>query len=89
MASSEPDAQLAVHEIIFLTSEALRVCGILLQPFMPERSARMLDVLGVEEGLGSRGFQAAQYGADTNFGIPRVPIGKGREGVLFAALTEV
>lgn len=36
-----------VHDISVLTLETLRVCGILLQPFMPTKSSQLLDALGV------------------------------------------
>ncbi|KAI9652151.1 MAG: methionyl-tRNA synthetase [Alyxoria varia] len=37
-----------LNTVIFLCAECLRICGILLQPFMPDRAARLLDMLGVE-----------------------------------------
>ena len=37
-----------LHTVIFMCAESLRISGILLQPFMPDRAARLLDMLGVE-----------------------------------------
>ncbi|BGP14022.1 hypothetical protein JCM10213_005607 [Rhodosporidiobolus nylandii] len=35
------------HRALFFGSESLRLVGILLQPFMPEKAAQLLDMLGV------------------------------------------
>ncbi|KAH8096607.1 tRNA synthetases class I (M)-domain-containing protein [Cristinia sonorae] len=39
----------AVHGVHVLTLECLRVCGTLLQPFMPAKSTQLLDALGIPE----------------------------------------
>jgi len=39
----------AVHDIHVLTLECLRVCGTLLQPFMPSKSNLLLGALGIPE----------------------------------------
>jgi methionyl-tRNA synthetase len=44
LASASPSD---VHSALFFGSESLRLAGILLQPFMPEKSMQMLDTLGV------------------------------------------
>ena len=36
-----------VEQAIALSSEALRICGVVLQPFMPTKAAELLDSLGV------------------------------------------
>ena len=35
--------------VLYVTAEVLRRCAILLQPFVPESAARLLDILGVAE----------------------------------------
>lgn len=48
--------------------ESARIAGILLQPFIPEKSSQLLDVLGVDTALEARNFAAASYGADQSYG---------------------
>ena len=36
---------------IYMCAESLRICGILLQPYMPEKMKQLLDTLG-----GIRGY---------------------------------
>ncbi|KAI0650852.1 tRNA synthetases class I (M)-domain-containing protein [Trametes meyenii] len=68
-AKDTPPAVAAdVQALVF---EALRECGILLQPFMPEKAALLLDSLGVSEGQRTI--------ADAAFGKPG--IGDVRPGV--------
>ena len=67
-------------EIIYLCSEALRICGILLQPFMPNSSRKLLDMLGVD--LYARTFDYAVFEADKDYGVPHIPL-QGEDGVLF------
>ncbi|KAL8773159.1 MAG: hypothetical protein Q9209_001835 [Squamulea sp. 1 TL-2023] len=73
-----------VDSIIYLCAEAIRICGILLQPVMPQRMKHLLDLIGVEEGR--RMFKDAVVGADREYGVPMVAVGKGREGVVFPPL---
>ena len=73
-----------VDSIIYLCAESIRICGILLQPVMPQRMKHLLDLMGVDEG--SRMFQHAVLGVDREYGTPLVDIGKGREGVVFPPL---
>ncbi|GAA5920182.1 hypothetical protein JCM1841_006632 [Sporobolomyces salmonicolor] len=37
-----------VHRALFFGSESLRIVGILLQPFMPDKSSQLLEALGVD-----------------------------------------
>ncbi|KAI0883196.1 tRNA synthetases class I (M)-domain-containing protein [Annulohypoxylon maeteangense] len=74
----------ALNQIVFHTSEALRVVGILLQPFIPEKSKRLLDVLGVSPDR--RTFEFAKLHADNDYGTSFVPIVKGAQGSLFPPL---
>lgn len=54
-----------VHRALYYSSEALRIAGILLRPFMPTKSIELLEGLGVE----GRGWADAQVGS----GGVRVP----------------
>ncbi|KAL8787835.1 MAG: hypothetical protein Q9213_002022 [Squamulea squamosa] len=73
-----------VDSIIYLSAESIRICGILLQPVMPQRMKHLLDLMGVDEGR--RMFKDAVVGADREYGVPMVDVGKGREGVVFPPL---
>ncbi|KAI4259326.1 MAG: hypothetical protein L6R42_004624 [Xanthoria sp. 1 TBL-2021] len=73
-----------VDSIIYLCAESIRICGILLQTVMPQRMKHLLNLMGVDEGR--RMFKDAVVGADREYGVPMVDIGKGREGVVFPPL---
>ncbi|TCD62957.1 methionyl-tRNA synthetase [Steccherinum ochraceum] len=62
-----------VHDIHVLTLECLRVCGILLQPFMPGKSGELLNALGVSTDRRSL--------ADAVFDVGRVELDKVIPGV--------
>ncbi|EFR01645.1 methionyl-tRNA synthetase [Nannizzia gypsea CBS 118893] len=85
-AATNPIAHDRLVGVIFNATESLRIAGILLQPFMPEKAKKLLDMLGVEEDLSKRSYAAAKYGADPDYGTPRVPLGKGQAGTLFPPL---
>ncbi|KAI1214649.1 tRNA synthetases class I (M)-domain-containing protein [Annulohypoxylon truncatum] len=70
-----------VNQIVFHAAETLRVAGILLQPFMPEKMSELLDVLGVS--IDRRTCQYAKLQVDYSYGTPFVPIVKGAAGSLF------
>jgi methionyl-tRNA synthetase len=55
-----------VDEIVFLTADSLRIVGILLQPFIPDKAARLLDMLGIEEKR--RTLEWIGAGSDASFG---------------------
>ena len=76
-----------LESIIYLCAESLRICGILLQPYMPLKMKSLLDMLGVEPGR--RLFANAILGADDTYGtpLPGVSLGQGLEGVLFPPLS--
>lgn len=80
-----PKLQPELDKIIFLAAESLRIAGILLQPYMPNKASRLLDMLGVDEN--SRTFAHARSGRDSEYGTSKVPLGKGTQGVLFPPLT--
>ncbi|KAG0134460.1 methionyl-tRNA synthetase-like protein [Tuber indicum] len=79
---------------VYLSAEAVRIAGILLQPFMPGKMKELLDGLGVGEDR--RGFGYAVVGGDREYGAAVVRgEGKGeagkesaRMGVLFPPLDE-
>ncbi|KAH7077320.1 methionyl-tRNA synthetase-like protein [Paraphoma chrysanthemicola] len=73
-----------VDKIIFETAEALRMIGILLQPWMPNKANLLLDQLGVQQDR--RTFAWCQPGVDLEYGEPMVEIGAGHKGVLFPPL---
>ena len=37
-----------METVLYVTAEVLRIIGILIQPYVPQSAARLLDVLGVE-----------------------------------------
>ena len=73
-----------VDEIIFLCAESLRICGILLQPYMPSKMKKLLDMVGVSPE--ARGFANTLLGSDMNYGTAMVDPGRGLDGVLFPPL---
>ncbi|ERT02060.1 methionyl-tRNA synthetase [Sporothrix schenckii 1099-18] len=84
-ASSGNEAlRVRLDQSVYLTAEALRVVGILLQPVMPAKAAEVLDILGV--GHGRRSFDYAQLGTDGDYGLPMKPPGKSKDGGLFPPL---
>ncbi|KAL9942167.1 hypothetical protein ACHAQF_004452 [Verticillium nonalfalfae] len=56
----------ARNAIVFHAAEALRVAGVLLQPFMPGKMGEMLDILGVQPAR--RTFAHATFGGDVEYG---------------------
>lgn len=80
----DPEKQEQLDCVIYLCAESLRICGILLQPFMPAKMKQLLDMLGVAED--ARMYEDASLGNDEDFGEPKVEIGKEAE-VLFPPLT--
>lgn len=83
-AKVHPRDQVKLDRIVFLCAEALRVCGILLQPYMPGKMEMLLDMLGV--GRDARGFEKARYSGDLEYGTSTLGLGKGTTGVLFPPL---
>lgn len=72
---------MAVEQIIFFAAESVRVAGILLQPFIPEKSSELLDRLGVSSDR--RTFEHARLFADGAYGTPAIPLGEGAQSSLF------
>ncbi len=73
-----------IDDVIYLCAEALRICGILLQPYMPSKMGKLLDMLGVDPS--ARGLENATFQSDADYGTPNVDLGRGHEGVLFPPL---
>ncbi|KAK8197463.1 hypothetical protein HDK77DRAFT_19197 [Phyllosticta capitalensis] len=59
-----------VYRTIYHCAETLRITGIMLQPYMPEKMKTLLDVLGVAEER--RTLKDAYPGADQDYGVPIV-----------------
>lgn len=85
LAKSDPErrpdesVQDELKTCIFLTVESLRITGILLQPFMPEKANELLNMLGV--GLERRSYEWATVGLDDQYGE-----GNGKNRTLFPPL---
>ncbi|KAI8935888.1 hypothetical protein NX059_007401 [Plenodomus lindquistii] len=82
-APGEPGEE--VDKTIFLAAEALRMIGITMQPYMPNKANTLLDQLGVQPER--RTFEFCKPSADLDYGTPMIDIGKGQEGVLFPDLS--
>ncbi|MBE3047028.1 hypothetical protein IMZ48_31780 [Candidatus Bathyarchaeota archaeon] len=77
-----PILRTRVHEVIYTLAEAIRVCSILLLPYMPEKAGKALDKIGVQEER--RTFEHAARGADLMYGRGLFVIeGRGPMGSLF------
>ncbi|MCJ1477922.1 methionyl-tRNA synthetase [Lambiella insularis] len=73
-----------LNGIIYLCAESLRICGILLQPYMPDTMEKLLDMLGVSPE--ARKYENTLLGSDISYGTPSIGIGRGTQGVLFPPL---
>lgn len=73
----------ARNEIVFHAAEALRVAGLVLQPFMPGKMGEMLDILGVQPAR--RTFAYATFGGDVEYGARKeaAPLPRGKWTGLF------
>lgn len=76
--------QRQLDEVMYVCAESLRICGILLQPYMPSKSKHLLDLLGVDPN--ERMFSNTTACSDLKYGTPTVDVGKGHVGVLFPSL---
>lgn len=79
----EPEKQEQLDSVIYLCVESLRICGILLQPYMPAKMKQLLDMLGVAED--ARMYANAELGKDQDYGEPEYKVGKTE--VLFPPLS--
>ena len=63
---TEPADEVPKQACIYSCVEALRICGILFQPFIPEKATELLDALGVAKD--ARLFENAKWGSDAQYG---------------------
>ncbi|KAI0380766.1 methionyl-tRNA synthetase [Hypomontagnella monticulosa] len=73
-----------VGQIVYYAAESLRIVGILLQPFMPEKASELLNRLGVSPNR--RTMRYAKLHMDYTYGTPLMPLGKGAQSSLFPPL---
>jgi methionyl-tRNA synthetase len=73
-----------MNRVVYLCAEALRITGILLQPYMPGKAAVLLDMLGVDEERRTATY--AVLGTDFDYGNSKIELGKGELGTLFPPL---
>lgn len=69
---------------IFDIAERLRHLGIWLQPFMPEKAAHLLDVMGVDES--KRTFEYIGFAKDSTYGVPLRDPGSTAHDAMFPTL---
>lgn len=69
---------------IYITAETLRNMGIMLQPFIPDKAAHLLDVLGVSEN--KRTCEYLGLGKDFSYGKPMRDPGTSAQEGLFPPL---
>jgi methionyl-tRNA synthetase len=81
-----PDDIERVNLVIGLTVETLRVTGIYLQPYMPNKANHILDFLGVDED--KRDWAHSRVGGDGSYGLPKCDLGRGIAGVIFPPIPE-
>ena len=82
LAKSEQET---MNEVVYLCAEALRITAILLQPYMPEKAATLLDMLGVRADRRIAAY--AVLGTDFDYGGSKIELGKGELGTLFPPQT--
>ncbi|KAL8376275.1 hypothetical protein RB595_007394 [Gaeumannomyces hyphopodioides] len=80
----DADKQKQLMATIYYCAEALRISGILLQPFIPTKAAELLDILGVHETR--RTWAYTSVGADSEYGAPSRDPGAGAFEGLFPPL---
>ncbi len=83
---TSPEAQARLATILYTAAESLRACAVLLNPVMPETSAKLWDSLGAEPSLGALADQRISEAADWG----RLPAGSTvtKGAVLFPRLEE-
>ncbi len=82
---TKPEDQVLLDRVIFICSESMRICGILLQPYMPSKMKQLLDMLGVADH--ARQYADTGIGSDKDYGTPKQPLETGAQGVLFPPLS--
>ena len=76
-----PENATRLKEVIYLTAESIRICGILLQPFMPEKMQKLLDLLDVAEN--ARLFVNTPFASDPHYGARRFSLAQQSGETLF------
>ncbi|KAJ5480828.1 methionine--tRNA ligase [Penicillium diatomitis] len=67
--AAEPWKSASPEWVLYNTAESLRISAILLQPFLPEKSQELLELLRVDMSDPSkRAFSATVYGSDSSYG---------------------
>lgn len=82
---NKPGDEAQLDRVIFLCAESIRICGILLQPYMPAKMKQLLDMLGVAED--ARSYANTMLGSDQDFGLPAPSPETDKQGVLFPTLS--
>lgn len=82
---NQPKDEQQLDRVIYLCAESIRICGILLQPYMPSKMKQLLDMLGVADN--ARLYANAVLGSDKDYGVPKFPLGTGTQGILFPPLS--
>ncbi len=73
-----------IDSTVYHSAEAIRIIGILLQPYMPNKAAQLLDMIGVTNL--KRTFADARLGGDPSYGTPTVFLGTCAHDGLFPPL---
>ncbi|KAJ5465145.1 methionine--tRNA ligase [Penicillium daleae] len=67
--AAEPWKSANPQWVLYNVAESLRISAILLQPFMPDKSQELLDILRVDtSNPAKRAFSATVYGSDPDYG---------------------
>ncbi|KAF7902849.1 hypothetical protein EAF00_002751 [Botryotinia globosa] len=82
--SEDPEAKERLVSAVYHSAEAIRIVGILLQPYMPGKASLLLDMIGVLPER--RTYEYAILGADHSYGDAQAPLGKGAWDGLFPPL---
>ncbi|KAB8304327.1 hypothetical protein EYC80_003737 [Monilinia laxa] len=80
----DPEAKGRLVSTVYHAAEAVRIVGILLQPYMPEKASLLLDMIGVAPER--RTYEYARRGADPSYGDAQAPLGKCAWDALFPPL---
>ncbi|KAK4114501.1 hypothetical protein N656DRAFT_727150 [Canariomyces notabilis] len=86
LKSTDPENKAAADKVVYMAAESLRVCGILLQPFLPDKATQLLDTLGVAQD--KRTYAYAVPNCDLSYGTPFIDPGRDRNDGLFPPLVE-
>lgn len=80
----DPKLRARIDCTVYHSAEAIRIVGILLQPYMSGKAAQLLDMIGVDESR--RTFDDAKFGADFTYGTAKFPVGRDAWDGLFPPL---